>query len=565
MLASVRVGPAVADPATGKRRRRRNWMIAAIAAVVISLPWIIIAGFRSFQRPHAPPPAPQADGWQLVHLDLDVQLKPSRKSFDTTGTARLRLSGPASTGALIFVSDSTRFTSVGAPEGVATSIDDEGKQTQLTFSSPQPTGTELEVQFTTHSRHDSGQVAVGKDMALASWTSGWYPRTADWTAFAPGTTRLSLPPGWTTLGPGELASSIAGGENQTDTWEADKAIGRSFIAAPFVVSEVVIDDQQITVCLLDRPDRATEYADMMARVLRSLEDNFGPYPFPQVALAEVPDNLVWWYGMGGPGFIMVRSSQLDPPSTFRPMLGHELSHIWWGQYVDPEIPSAQMIAEAMGQYGALAVVESFEGSQAAIDFLRFSREAYSPELCARGYFRILNDGNDQPLSEIGSDKIGNRLACSKGMWVYAMLRDKVGDARFRETIQALVGKYGGAERIGLQDLRDAFVAAAPNAGLDTFFAQWLDRAGAPVLEMEWQALGGGPPRAEVTIRQQGQPFDLDLQLLVVGDAGEKLHAVRLTKARETFHLESVGAPTDVRLDPGHRLLIWTPEYGKRPE
>ncbi len=47
-------------------------------------------------------------------------------------------------------------------------------------------------------------------------------------------------------------------------------------------------------------------------------------------------------------------------------------------------------------------------------------------------------------------------------------------------------------------------------------------------------------------------------------AGLELRRVELTGKEARFTLEGDGPPTAVELDPRHRLLIWTPEYGPRP-
>ena len=45
------------------------------------------------------------------------------------------------------------------------------------------------------------------------------------------------------------------------------------------------------------------------------------------------------------------------------------------------------------------------------------------------YFRLLRQGQDEPLARMGQDGVTHDLSDSKGVWVYHMLRQIVGDER----------------------------------------------------------------------------------------------------------------------------------------
>jgi len=98
--------------------------------------------------------------------------------------------------------------------------------------------------------------------------------------------------------------------------------------------------------------------------------------------------------------------------------------------------------------------------------------------------------------------------------------------------------------------------------LDTFFAQWLDRTGAPRLDVEWSDASEGETHfVRVVIAQQTRPYDLDLGVAVDTRSCPEIHTVQLSQAEQTYLLSASGKPNRVRLDPDHRLLIWKPEYG----
>jgi aminopeptidase N len=143
-----------------------------------------------------------------------------------------------------------------------------------------------------------------------------------------------------------------------------------------------------------------------------------------------------------------------------------------------------------------------------------------------------------------------------------MLRSAVGDEVYFATLRDVIRDFA-EEPLTLAELRGRFERAAPDDDLPRFFAQWLDRPGAPVLEHSWSAEG---PRAAVTVRQvqPGEPYRLALEIAVDSAGGRRVHVVDLDEREERFVLESDGPPTAVELDPRHRLLVWRSEYGPRP-
>jgi hypothetical protein len=225
-----------------------------------------------------------------------------------------------------------------------------------------------------------------------------------------------------------------------------------------------------------------------------------------------------------------------------------------------------MVDEALAQYGIVLAIEALEGEQAATDFLRFSRNGYLPCECARAYFnRIRGQEHDKPLMQLTGEKYDYWLANAKGHWVYHMLRQRVGDKLFSRTLRELISHHGG-DAMSLADLRAAFVAAAPpEAELETFFHQWLDRPGAPVLDMTWKAEDGADgPAARVVIRQKGEPYELRLEVVVDADDASMTHKIQLSDEEESFLLSAPGTATGVRIDPRHQLLIGDAVYERDP-
>ena len=84
------------------------------------------------------------------------------------------------------------------------------------------------------------------------------------------------------------------------------------------------------------------------------------------------------------------------------------------------------------------------------------------------------------------------------------------------------------------------------------------------MEAEWEPAGEG--RIAVVVRQiqKAEPYDLDLDVLLIGAEASARHTIRISGLETRVELDAAGEVQDVKLDPDYRLLVWKPEYGKRP-
>jgi hypothetical protein len=209
------------------------------------------------------------------------------------------------------------------------------------------------------------------------------------------------------------------------------------------------------------------------------------------------------------------------------------------------------------------------------DFLDFSRPGYNPLQCALGYFYIWRQGEDVALAKLEDGPSDHNLSDSKGTWFYHMIRDRLGDAAFFGALRKLLADFA-TRPMRVSDIRAAILAAAPaDSGLAVFLDQWLDRTGAPVLDVDWWSLrrdaasGRETPPGAVQLRirqrQPGPPYALDLEVLVtLRDSRTVLDTMHVQGREERFELELPLRAVDLRVDPDQRVLMWRPKYGPRP-
>ncbi len=552
-----------------------------------ALPWILVpvplalSSFLPAQGPGERLTLP-GGGWRTTRVDLEIVVDPLAARVDVSGTQWLVLEEESSAGPTLAINleePLQRFLAVDAPPGWKVALNERFREhTRLALLEapgvPLTRGAELELGFALEQGEGGRGVQAGDGFALAGWTSVWYPAPVptDLENAVPakllaavGTTRLHLPAGWTSVSNGERVERISEEDGVVETWRVDDPVARSFAAGPYRVASQRAGGREVTVYgLTVDPETMGAQAAALAAAIAAMEARFGAFPYRTFAIAEVPPGRVSFYGSSEQGFVLATSEAFHAPGGNLPLFAHEAAHGWWGNLLAGRGPAGILLTESLAQYGAVVSIEAVEGPAAATEFLRFSRPGYVLVQCARGFFELWRDGHDKPLVELTSGGWDHQLSDAKGHWVYHMLRQRVGDERFFGTLRRFVEERARGMWT-LAELRAAFLAAAPEAGLETFFAQWLERPGAPILEHALERAADGAWELVVRQVQPGEPYELPLEVDVVSAGGKERLLLQLRGREERARLAAADEPSAVALDPEHKLLIWDPEYGPRPE
>ncbi len=520
-------------------------------------------------------------GWRTTHADLTVHINPEERKFIVDGQITLTLDAESAEGITLVVN-----TSRTAMEWVSAEVDGQAcnlglrierfpaaRPAELQFDEPKRQGDTVQLAFQVEFKNFANQVGLAPEIALASWTDAWYPfplpridRGEEFTASllsAPGKTTFHLPPGWSALCDGVLVSREANEEEVVEVRELGEAhVARSFSAAAYQHGQVERNGRQAAAYLLkEREQSVDDMAELFDQIITAQEEAFGPYPFTTVGVAEVIERIPGWYAASQQTFIMAKSSAFEHGHVNLPLWSHELCHAWWGNTVMTTGDAEKVVSESLAQFGAVLAIEALEGVEARNKFLEYSRSGYSPLQCARGYAYLLIQGKDHPLSDLSNSELDggttHSLADSKGMWFYHMLRLRVGDELMFSTLKKIVEDYRHRP-LSLADLRARFIAAAPEHDLEPFFAQWLDRTGAPRLTSQVDA---ETRTVVVEQTQDGEPFRLDVDVKVnFADGSSEDHSVALSERTASLKLKSEKDVESIELDPDKKILLLRPEY-----
>jgi aminopeptidase N len=143
----------------------------------------------------------------------------------------------------------------------------------------------------------------------------------------------------------------------------------------------------------------------------------------------------------------------------------------------------------------------------------------------------------------------NANSYQKGGWVLHMLRRQLGDSLFWKGIQTYYSRYSGKNAV-TSDLCKVMEDVSGRQ-LQSFFQQWLFRAGHPKLNITWKY---NTPKKEISVtvtQQQTELFQFPLELQI-GNTGIRQVAIKDRETSLTF--PAATKPAAITVDPNVNLL-----------
>ncbi|HEY0115850.1 MAG TPA: hypothetical protein VGB54_09025 [Allosphingosinicella sp.] len=379
-------------------------------------------------------------------------------------------------------------------------------------------------------------------------TTAWYPQFGDGRGM--GTLTLNLPQGFTAVATAPAARVRGRGT----TFEAAWPTHFGFTAGPYVVREERSGNRRIRLLLLKERDFGPELAALAARSIQILEREFGPYPFGDFAIAEIPSgpgSRSGFLGAAFDGYMLIREDLLTARRADPQFFGHEIGHQWWGVSLqNPTDDGEYMLDEALAHYGSLVVVEELLGAEAGARHRR-----------GVGHLDGVTDAAllvaaevDRPLAQLPVAFGYYELSHYKGGLVYQLLARRIGRERFRAMLHRITAQHAYGT-VTWPSMRAA-LAAELGADGERLLAQWLDRPGLPVVSHAWLYADG---EAVITIEQTGTPYELDLPIrLTFADGAAEMRNLPISEARHEIRVPARSEVIGVEIDPNSTLPWITP-------
>jgi hypothetical protein len=360
---------------------------------------------------------------------------------------------------------------------------------------------------------------------------------------SPFTVTIGVPPPHRAVAPGR----------RLDEWEADglrfvthsgacASDGFVVVTGPWEVDEATIDGVACRTYLFghDREHAATLLATLRAAVPR-YSKLFRPLPDGRFDVVE----CVFGAGQGFSGFVLLGDPALPDVSSH---LEHALVRSWFGHHVRVDHARGDW-SEALAAYFA-----DYRASE------RAGNDAAYRARVARGFSLRVGAESDYPLRRFQKTRHRHDrdIGHGKGSMVFAMLARELGRRTFLIAVwYALQTRGGRGQRLGWDDWVAA-LSKGVGRDLGPWFEPWLDRTGAPILEIGTLKVKRHAVAGTIRQAQPGLAYPLRVPVRVTTDAGPEDHVVLSASKETAFRLETHAPPRRVEIDPEHEIFRRVP-------
>lgn len=465
-----------------------------------------------------------------VHHELDVVLDPAARRVTVTdrvtvtpGSAdALRLPAPME---LAEATAGGRTLAVRRlPGGAVIPVPQGGGELRLRYTATLPPFAP-----------DGRGAAAGEDgvyLPAGSWIASSDGEPPAWRL----TVRVPAP--YVAVATGALMEEQAEGGYRAVFAEARSVEEPSLFAGPWRIAERRHGDIRLrTYFHPEQEALSPAFLDDVAAAIDGFAARIGPYPFAGFAVVSAPLPV----GLGFPALTYIGRRVLPLPFVRGQSLAHEVLHNWWGNGVRVAYEGgnwAEGLTTLMADHDGAAARDPSAARSMRLEWLRD--------------YAALPADHDTPLTAFRTrtHAAGQIVGYGKAAYLFHMLRGEIGEAAFTDGLRRFWVREAFQDA-GWPDLRHAFEEAA-GRDLGRFFAQWLERPGAPTLRLERATTAGNA--ITLTLAQDDPTFTLSVPVSVRTSAGTEAHRVRLEGRTATVTLPAQARPLEVAIDPGLDLF-----------
>ena len=504
-------------------------------------------------------PLPTLAERALLHHDLTVKLQPEQKIIVATDNITLPQAVDHLTLELHAGLEPEFSSSAGRVEVISREKNRYWQRYRLQLSKP---GTALQVKYkgSIHHALSSGRAEqargfrsspgiIDQQGVFLSYSSIWYPQIAgyDYLTYS---LQVELPAGWSSVSQGKRVQRERDDRVVRDHWQIDKPQEEIYLIAAefFEYSRDLVLQQspaQAQVFLRESDQKlADKYLDATVSYLKMYEQLLGAYPYSKFALVE----NFWQTGFGMPSFTLLGSRVIRLPFIINSSYPHEILHNWWGNGVYIDFATGNW-SEGLTAYLADHLIKEQQGQGA--NYRQQSLQKYRDYAAKK---------RDFPLTEFKSrhSSATEAVGYGKTLMLFHMLRNKLGDDLFIEGLQNLYRDYQ-FRTASFNDVKKVFEQTSDQS-LARFFNQWVERTGAPELQLTESKLEKNAQayRLELTLAQvqPGDAYELDIPLAVslAGQRQAQQFVVQMSNKQQSFSQELDYEPTRVDIDPQFDLF-----------
>ncbi|MCF6360440.1 MAG: hypothetical protein L3J29_06720 [Cyclobacteriaceae bacterium] len=347
---------------------------------------------------------------------------------------------------------------------------------------------------------------------------------------------------WSIVSQGERTKNETIGDTKSITYHSPEPMDEIFlIGAKWTEYSKMLGDVEVQ-AFLRTPDQelADRYLNTTSGYLSMYETLIGKYPYTKFALVE----NFWETGYGMPSFTLLGEKIIRFPWILYSSYPHELLHNYWGNGVFVDYSSGNW-CEGITAYMADHLMQEQKGSGAT--YRRTTLQKFTD---------YVNEENDMPINKFLSrnNSAQEAIGYGKVLMVNNMLRNNLGDEVFIKAYQKFY-KDNEFKKASFPEIQKSFEEVS-GKDLTSFFAQWIDRKGAPTLVLSKVNENDNNVSFTLTQTQKEDVFTLNVPVAfyVEGSSEVIWKTVSMNKKEQQFSFNFDQKPLKIEVDPQFNIM-----------
>ncbi len=299
---------------------------------------------------------------------------------------------------------------------------------------------------------------------------------------------------WSIVSQGDRTKNEVEGDKKKIVYHSPEPMDEIYlIGAKWTEYSLMLDEIEVQ-AFLRTPDKelADRYLNITSGYLKMYETLIGEYPYTKFALVE----NFWETGYGMPSFTLLGEKVIRFPWILYSSYPHELLHNYWGNGVFVDYSGGNW-CEGITAYMADHLLQEQRGSGAT--YRRTTLQKFTD---------YVNEENDIPIYQFinRNNSAEEAIGYGKVLMMNNMLRNDLGDEAFIKAYQKFY-KDNEFTKASFTDIKESFEEIS-GKDLAPFFNQWIDRKGAPSLEI-----------SEVSSKHKNKQYQLSFTLNQIQNEG----------------------------------------------
>lgn len=351
---------------------------------------------------------------------------------------------------------------------------------------------------------------------------------------------------WSVVSQGDRTQNEVKGNSREITYRSAEPMDEIYlIGAKWTEYSKKLDKVEVQ-AFLRTPDEelANRYLDVTSQYLKMYETLIGDYPYTKFALVE----NFWETGYGMPSFTLLGEKIIRFPWILYSSYPHELLHNYWGNGVFVDYSKGNW-CEGITAYMADHLLQEQRGMGSS--YRRTTLQKFTD---------YVNEDNDMPINKFlnRNNSAEEAIGYGKVLMVNNMLRSNLGDETFIKAYQKFYND-NKFTKASFADIQKSFESVS-GKDLSAFFDQWINRKGAPSIEIKDVVASktGNGYKLTFTLNQTQKEdvFAITIPLAVYLENATEVKWERLDmrKRSQEFSFSYSNKPLKVAVDPQFNVM-----------